>query len=128
MLKENQFQIEKSSSFKTRLTFLVNTWDDSFEHDIQVSCSEDIEEIMEAYFKKDWKTLFSEFGEKDYYWIKDICDVSFDGIYITANEEDKGHVYLMLHSSQRVTVSVNLELMNDKNANKINAIRDILNN
>jgi hypothetical protein len=127
LLKENEFQIAGYKNFKIRLSFQVMTWEDSFDEDVLVSCGEDIEEVMKLYFIKDWKTLFYDYNEKYASWYKDITDVAFEGIYITAKEEGKGHIYTMISNSSKVTVAVDLESMGDKNAVKINEIRSILN-
>lgn len=131
MLKENEFMIENSfmnkGNFKIKLTFEVLTMDDSFDYDIETSCSEDIEEVFNLYFKKDWKTLFNEWDHPNS-WYRDITDVSFEGIYIVAKEDGKGHVYMRINNSQKVTVSVDLDVMGDKNAAKLKEIRTIINN
>jgi hypothetical protein len=128
MLKENEFMIEGNKNFKIRMSFQVITMDDSFDEDVFVGCGEDIEEVMKLYFNKDWKALFYDCnGGNSSSWYRDVCDVAFDGVYITAKEEGKGHVYTMIGSSPKVTVSVNLESMGDKNATKIDEIRKILN-
>jgi hypothetical protein len=127
MLKENEFMIQGHKNFKIRMSFNIMTWEDSFDDDVLVSCGEDIEEIMKLYFNKDWKTLFHDYNNKFASWYKDITDVAFDGIYLTAKEEGKGHIYTMIGSSPKVTVAVDLESMGDKNATKINEIRKILN-
>jgi hypothetical protein len=127
MLKENEFMIDGYKNFKARASFVIITWEDQFEHDVEISCAEDFEEVMRLYFKKEWKTLFYDWNEMQSNWWKDVCDVGFEGIYITAKEESKGHLYYRLNTNQRVTVTVNLETMGDKNAEKINEIRAILN-
>jgi hypothetical protein len=128
MLKENEFMIEGHKNFKVRLSFQVITWDDSFDEDIYVGCAEDIEQVMKLYFNKDWKGLFYDWkGEMTSSWFKDVTDVAFEGIYITAKEEGKGHIYTMIGSSPRMTAAVDLDKMGDKNAEKINEIRSILN-
>ncbi|MEI2465092.1 hypothetical protein [Niallia taxi] len=52
MLKENQFQIHGNKNLKIKMSFNVMTCEDSFEHEVEVSCGEDIEEVMKLYFKK----------------------------------------------------------------------------
>jgi hypothetical protein len=127
MLKENEFMIQGHKNFKIRMSFQVMTYEDSFDEDVLVSCAEDIEEVMKLYFNKEWKALFHDWNDKTSGWYKDITDVLFDGIYITAKEEGKGHIYTMIGSSPKVTVAFDLDSMRDKNATKINEIRSIIN-
>lgn len=128
MLKENQFQIDGNKHSKIKMSFNVMTWEDSFEHDIEVGCGEDIEEVMKSYFEKDWGNLFEDSNGRSNSWIKEITDVSFEGIYIVAQEVGKGHVYTMImNRSIRSTVTMDIDKLGDKNAEKIKQIRDILN-
>lgn len=132
MLKENEFLIEdglsRKGNFRTKLIFQVFTSDgEFFDHDVTVSCSEDIDRVFKLYHLKNWNELFCEWDSTPRSWVRNITDVTFEEIYIVAKEENKGHVYMRIDSSQKVMVTVDLESMGDKNATKIKEIRNILN-
>jgi hypothetical protein len=63
LLKENEFMIEGYKNFKIKMSFQVMTYEESFDEDVIVSCSEDIEQVMKLYFNKDWKALFHDWSE-----------------------------------------------------------------
>lgn len=124
--KEKEFHIKDHKNFKTVMSFNVITMEDSFDHDVAISCAEDLSEVMNLFFKKDWKTLFHDWNNGKGNWYKDVCDVELAGLYVVMKEDGKGHVYYRMHRTQEVTVNVDTETLGDENAKKIEDIRKII--
>lgn len=122
MKKENQFYFDKSN-IKSYLLINVQDWNDYFEHELPMSCGEDLEYYMKLYFKKNWGEMF----EGSHVDPKDVCDVEIVGIRTFA-KNDKGYFEHRMECSERAELGVNLDIMGDENANKINEIRKIIAN
>lgn len=84
------------------MVFLVVTMDDHFEVEVSVSCGEDIEYV---------------------------CDASFEGIQMFAKDKkDKHSCYIeTMNTRRRASISIDREALNDKNLDKLNRIKEIIN-
>lgn len=126
MGKENEFFFNDWNSFKTKACFEVMTWDESFEAEVDISCAEDLQEVMRLFFTKDWKALFYDYNEAYRSWYKDIVDVAFVGLCVVVKEKDKGLVCYRLDTTQKMNVAVDTKTLRDENARKIEEIRKII--
>ncbi|PFV80127.1 hypothetical protein COL05_15375 [Bacillus sp. AFS059628] len=103
------------------MVFLVVTMDDHFEVEVSVSCGEDIEFCMGLYLKRNWKELFED--------TKYVCDASFEGIQMFAKDKkDKHSCYIeTMNTRRRASIGIDREALNDKNLDKLNRIKEIIN-
>jgi hypothetical protein len=120
MNKENQFEIQRGN-FKTTLVFAIQDWNSYFEQEVEIGCGEDLSDFMKHYFKKDWKELF----HGQFFDHKDVVDAEFKGIRIHAKDE-KGSFWYEMESRERAMITINNEVLNDENANKIKQIRELI--
>ncbi|GAB6558032.1 hypothetical protein bcgnr5378_06970 [Bacillus cereus] len=108
-----------------KLIFGVLMDNHHFQQEVAISCGEDMEEYMQMYFKKDWAGLFSEY----FINVRDIYDVSFEGIHMSATETEKNHStnIQLLNNQRRASVKFDRNTLVDDNAEKIKKIREIIN-
>jgi hypothetical protein len=119
--KENKLIISDRKQFKTVLVFYVIEMDHEYEYEQEVGCSEDIENFMSLFVKKNWKELFMDTHVEP----RKVCDVAFTGLLMVAKNE-LGVVRYQMERTERLAVTFDSDVLADENASKIKRIREII--
>ena len=120
MPKENEIRF---NNLIMSLHFCVYDHDENdMDVNIKVTCQEDIEHCMKLYFEENWEELFEDKVPS----IDDVHWATFQGIKLTAKEN--GHKFWGGIVSNTIfgLLRLNLDELSQENANKLAAIRQIL--
>ncbi|MDC2863772.1 hypothetical protein [Bacillus sp. BP-3] len=114
------------NDIKAWMVFLVVTMEDQYEIEVEVSCGEDIENYMKLYLEQNWKELFeySNFNSRD------VCDASFQGIQMLAEDKVNNHscyIEAINGGRRRANIKIDREILKDNNKDKLNRIKEIIN-
>lgn len=125
-MSEKRIDLETSYQRKdivAKLIFEIYTFNGNEEVEVEFGCGEDIESMMKALFERKWEEMFDD----RHIDVREICDVGLIGFRVFGKTEKCSFGYRM-DNNQRGSIYLNLDEIEDDNANKIQEIRKIIGN
>lgn len=116
MAVENVIELE---NIKAHLMFTIHMDYGTEEVSLEVGCAEDIENMMQLYFKESWEELFEDdYDRMNFNW------ASFNGISFVNNDNNRIGMQIYGNYAQG-SCSLDMEFLTEKNADKLKRIREI---
>lgn len=116
MAVENVIEL---TNIKAYLMFTINNDHGEDEVSVEVGCAEDIENMMQLFFKERWEELFEDdYDRMEFEW------ATFNGISFV-NDDDNRIGMQIYGNYKQGSCRLDLRSLADKNAEKLKRIREI---
>lgn len=116
MAVENVIEL---ANIKAYLMFTINNEHSADEVSVEVGCAEDIEYMMQLFFKERWEELFEDnYDRMEFEWTE------FNGISFV-NDDDNRIGMQIYGNYKQGSCRLDIDALADKNAEKLKRIREI---